>query len=1054
VVYFASQHFGAKSQQKQKTDLATAVSTARFAPAVKAASYSIRGKLMTKTPIAAAISTAIAAGSVAIPQLALAQTGDSRDREEASLEEVVVVGSRIKKDVFTTSAPIDVVDVDSASIQGIANVGDLLQTNTIAAGSAQVTAAVATESVVAGGLGAQTISLRGLGANRTLTLINGRRAGPAGIEGQVSAFDLNVLPLSTIERVEILKDGASAIYGSDAIAGVVNIITRKETGGTIDGFISAPTDSGGEETRLSASYGMDFNRGNFRVTADYNKREALKRGERDYYSCGNQYIFDEVTGERADIVDPRTGERWCEDLTWGHVWLYDYAEFGSGSTNVPSPVGGGFLLAQYDYDNDLGQYIPPYATDPNNPSWVTQPGGFFPVAYDPTSDSVTNDNHPFQDKQAMQPEVELITFYGEGELDLTDRTTIYTEVLFNRRETFEDDYQQYWSYIYSGDYDFSSLGTGVPGGGNSISAAAGWFGEQWYSPTAITDHADQEVTVDYTRFVLGIRGALTDRWDWDLSYMYSKSDGEYTDSRIYGDSIFDQNWLTGSCEGTTTSIRGVPCVDIPWLDPELLRGNVSPEVAEFLFGFDTGTTEYTQWSVDGYVTGDLFELPAGTVAAAIGFHYREDEIVDTPGPDTLAGNDWNGEAAGITAGDDATTALFAEFDIPLLADLPAVQNLTLNASGRWTDVDSYGDDYTWKVGINWQIIDSLRFRANKGTSFRTPALYELYLADSTGFISQRSDPCIQYEAQFLAGNISENNYQNCLADPANLPPDYGGPSVTPTVFTGGGLGELEAETSDSFTAGFIWQPSFIELSVALDYFDFEVNDQVSQLGGERIIGLCYESDFGFAFGGTEPLCGRFDRTGLNLGIDNIRDSFINVAQQTNKGYDLTVQYDTDIGPGSLGIYAQFTKQTEDIQALFEETAEDFNGRIGEPEWVGATNVTYYLNNWSFFWGMHWVGETNSEEQLGGNTALYRGETYRTVWYTDDVFYHNFSASYNWDNGLRVLVGVANAFDENPPQLSRLPSSQDEYIMVGNSLLTSNYDIFGRRLFANLTWNFQ
>ena len=182
---------------------------------------------MRKTPLAAAISSVLAAGSATAPQLALAQDDQAADgKRPVAIEEVVVTGSRIKKDVFTTSAPMDIVDVDVASVQGIANIGDLLQTNTLAAGSAQVTAAIATEYVVAGGLGAQTISLRGLGAQRTLTLINGRRAGPSGVRGQVSAFDLSVLPISTIERVEILKDGASAIYGSDAIAGVVNIITR------------------------------------------------------------------------------------------------------------------------------------------------------------------------------------------------------------------------------------------------------------------------------------------------------------------------------------------------------------------------------------------------------------------------------------------------------------------------------------------------------------------------------------------------------------------------------------------------------------------------------------------------------------------------------------------------------------------------------------------------------------------------------------------------------------------------------------------------------------
>ena len=1002
---------------------------------------------MRKTPIAAAISTAIAAGSGVAPQVASAQ-----EAEAVELEEVVVTGSRIRKDAFTTTAPMDIVDIESASVQGIANVGDLLQRNTLAAGSAQVTAAIATEFVVDGGLGASTVSLRGLGANRTLTLINGRRAGPAGVKGSVSAFDLNVLPISTIERVEILKDGASSIYGSDAVAGVVNIITKKESGGTIDGFYSAPSDGGGEESRLSVSWGLAGDRGNFRVTADYNLREELRRGERDYFTCGNQYIFDQGSGERADIIDPRTNERWCEDLTWGHVWLYDYAEAGSGTSNVPNPFAGS-LLSQFDYDNDLGQYISPYATDPGNPSWLTQPGGFFPVAYDAATDAVTNDNHPFQDKQSLQPEVEVITFYGEGELNLGETMVAYTEVLLNRRETYEDDYRQYWSYIYSGDYDFGSLGTGVPGGGNSLSAAAGWFGEQWYSPTAITDHNDAWVTVDYTRFVAGLRGDLSDRWSWDVSYMYSKSEGEYTDEVIYDDSIRDQNWLAGSCVGITTSVRGVPCVDVPWLDPGLLAGNVSPEVADLLFGVDTGTTDYEQWAIDAYVTGEIWDLPAGPLGGAFGIHYREDEIVDTPGETSLIGNAWFGDFAGITAGDDAVIAVYGEVDVPIIADRTGFQNLTLNASARWNDVDSYGDDYTWKVGLNWQIIDSVRVRANRGTSFRTPALFELYLADQTSSISQRSDPCIRYEAEFQSGNISDNVYQNCIADPRNLPADYSGGTVTPTVFTGGGFGVLEAETSDSFSAGIIWQPSFAAISVAIDYFDFEVNDQVSQLGGDRIVSECYESDFGYAFGGGEPLCGLFDRSGLNFGIDNVRDSFINVARQTTTGYDFTFQYDTDIGPGGLNIYAQFTKQTEDIQALFEDTAEDFNGRVGEPEWVGNTNVTYFWNSWSVHWGMNWVGETDSTAEFGGDTVLYRGVDYRAIRYTDDVYYHNFSATYDFDNGVRILAGIANAFDENPPQLTRNQAG-NEYTMVGNSYLASNYDMFGQRWFANLTWNFQ
>jgi len=1002
---------------------------------------------MKKTPLAAAISSILAAGAFTAP--ALAQTNDADADDRTPVEEVVVTGSRIRKDVFTSSAPMEVIDIEEASVQGIANIGQLLQSSTVAAGSPQVTAATSFQFVTNGGLGAQTISLRGLGANRTLVLLNGRRAGPAGVQGATSSFDLNVLPLSTIERVEILKDGASSIYGSDAVAGVVNIITRKDDGLTIDGFMSVPQQSGGEESRINASWGKSFERGSFRITGDYSLASHLKRGERDYFNCGNEYVFDPDTGARADLVDPRTGQYHCEDLTWGHVWIYDYAD----PSNVPSSAS---LLAQYDYNGDLGNYVPPYASDPNNPEWLTTPPGFFPVGYDRSSDGVVQDDHPFQDRESLRPEVELITFFGEGEYELTENMTAYTEVLLNRRTTKSDGYRQYWSYIYSGNFDFV-CGLG-PGCGNPLSAAAGWNGLQWFSPTPITDHNDEEVEVDYQRFVAGLRGSLTDAWDWDLAFQYSRSDGTYTNDRIYNDSIRDQNWLYGSCAGTPTSVRGVPCVDVPWLDPELLRGNVSPEVRDFLFGVETGNTEYTQWTVDGFVSGQAFELPAGPLSIAAGFHYREDEIKDVPGeitynPQTGESNSWLDDAAGITEGNDSTTAVFGEVDVPVLTDRPGFENLTLNASARYTDVDSYGDDTTWKVGLNWQIIPSLRVRANRGTSFRTPALYELFLANQTSSISQRSDPCIQYEQAFQDGDISQTVHDNCAADPRNLPPDYTGGTVTPSVFTGGGAGLLKAETSDSLTYGFIWQPEFANVSLSVDYFDFEVKDEVDQLGGEQIIASCYESDFGFAFGNTEPLCQLFDRSGINLGIDNIQDSFINIARQKNRGIDFAGRYVTETGIGTLSIDLKATRQIEDVQALFEDTAEDFNGRVGDPKWVGESKIYLSRDNWRFFWGMDWVGSSSSEEELGGAIISIRGQDYRAVRFTENVYYHAFSASYAFGNGITLLGGVANAFDEHPPRLTLVQSS-NEYTMVGNGLLKSQYDPLGRRYFVNLTYNFE
>ncbi|MGK2926745.1 MAG: TonB-dependent receptor plug domain-containing protein [Lysobacterales bacterium] len=1002
--------------------------------------------MFKKNPLAYTISCALAAGSLGLGNLALAQDPDAQDAaNETEIEEVIVTGSRIKRSAFDAATPIDVIEVEGASVQGLADVGKLLQSTTVAAGSSQVTSATSTAFVQNGGTGVQTLSLRGLGANRTLTLLNGRRAGPAGVRGGVSAFDLNVLPLAAIERVEILKDGASSIYGSDAVAGVVNIITRKDDGGTVEGYIGLPQEDGGEETRFSASWGTSGERGRLRITADYHKNYELEYGDRDYLACPEQYIFDPASGDRADVIDPRTGSPSCRDLIWGHVWIYDYQDEGG---NVQPGA-----KAQFDYDGNLGLFVPPFADpDPDNTSLMRTPPGWYPVNYDLASDGVTNFDHPFHDETSFVPETERTTFFADGGYNLTDDIELYGEVLLNRRKTTVNGYRQFWGYIYN--YDFFS--------GNPLSA--GWTGDQWLSPTPITDHSDSKVEIDYTRFVAGITGTLTQSWFWDLSFQHSESDGDYTEDHIYDDSISDQNFLAGSCVGMTTSVRGVPCVDIPWLDPYFLAGVVSPEVRDFLFGRDTGNTNYKQWSVEGFVSGDLFDWYAGTAGGAFGFHYREDEINDTPGETTLAGNAWGSSSAGITKGDDTTMAVFGEIDLPLLTDKPLVESLVLNASARWTDVDSYGDDTTYKVGLNWHITESWRVRASQGTSFRAPALYELYLADQTSFLNQRFiDPCIRWGAALDAGTISQEVADRCAATvdtplvgepvyPGGLPPDFTGGTITATIISGGGYGVLEAETSDSNTIGVVWQPQFANLSVSLDYFDIEVNDQVDQIGANGIVGGCYNSEFW----PTDPLCELYDRSGLNGGIDNVRDSFINVATQTNKGWDFAVKWVTDVWGGSFEADAQTTHQTEAITALFEDTVRDENGQFGEPEWVGRLWLTYERNDWSYFWGMDYIGDVSNHEHYGNgeyaDTSTYRGDEVRVVLSADSVTYHTFSVT-KWftDTNLKAVLGMRNAFDKEPPRVTTL--SLGELSTAGWSAFYSQYDYYGRTFYGNVSWTF-
>ncbi|MFT5501092.1 MAG: iron complex outermembrane receptor protein [Woeseiaceae bacterium] len=1028
------------------------------------------------TPLAAAMLTAIYPVGAAMAQDAGA--------DDEALEEVVVTGSRIKKDTFSSAAPMDTITTSSANVRGITDVSTLLQTTTVAMGSPQVTAASSGVFVENGGLGTATVSVRGLGANRTLVLLNGRRAGPSGVKGSVSSFDLNILPLAAIERVEILKDGASSIYGSDAVAGVVNIITKKTDGATFDAFISQPEQTGGEQYRLTGSWGKTFDRGYFRATADYNKTKILKRGDRDFFDCDEDYVFEPGTNleKRADLIDPRSGQFFCDGTTWGHVWVYDYAEnvtqsgvdAGDGTTNAGRPV---FLL-QYDFNQGLSSNgVPPLAPQ-TNPNDMSVPQGWYPVSRgDTLTNSVEDSDHPFHDSTTLGPENETVTLFLEAEYNISDNVTAYGELLVNRRETRDEGFTQVWTYVYN--YDSADwLGFGncpvndptdlevcdpadnVGGRAGVDPFSAGWTGAQWYSPLAIADDYNSSVTVDYTRFVAGLRGDLDSSWSWDLSFQYSQSDGEYIDDVVLQDALELPFFRTGSCVGETTSISNRPCVDMQWLDPDFLNGNWPTAYRDYIFDVDTGNTEYTQWSLEGFMTGDMFEMPAGTAAGAFGFHYRDDELLDTPGPIVLANNAWQADAAGITAGNDSTIAVFGEIDLPLLADMPGVEYLNFNASVRYTDVDSFGDDTTYKVGLDWAITESFRARSTFGTSFRTPALYELYLADQTSGISARvADPCIAWGSNLALGNISQRTADNCAAD--NIPVDHIA-TVGPTVVTGGGAGVLTAETSEAFTFGVVWQPAFAELSVSIDYFDILVEDEVDVIGGREIVHGCYESPFGLA----DPLCSLFDREPPSAALPNsitlIRDSFINVSKQEIRGMDIAATWYTELGNfGGLTVDTQWTLNFEDTIALFDETEEDVSGEAGHPETVGTFSLTWDKNAWSVFWGMQYIGETDNFASFGRNTVSYvfgsdsasGGTIVEIDLIAEATIYHNLSASYNFDNGLVLRGGVANVLDELPPRMTN-QGTGSEVDVLGAVAFYSQYDWLARRYFLQLSMDFE
>jgi iron complex outermembrane receptor protein len=993
--------------------------------------------------------------------------------------EIVVTGTRIRQPEFTSPDPVQRIDPALSRRAGINDTAEMLQSSPIAAGSTQITSALSSNLVTNGGPGSETIDLRGLGPNRTLVLLNGRRAGPAGTRGGVSSFDLNVLPQSIIKQVDILKTGASSIYGSDAVAGVVNLITKTDTNGIeIDGNVSLPQHGGGEEYRIGATWGKSWDRGHVMIAADYYRQKELARGDRSYLGCPEAYIFRQGSKDRADLVDPRTGKYHCEDFPVGQVWAYDVEyiyEYGPGNlflhNGTYTAPGSGVTLIQYNYGAHLG--VPPIVSPPGAIGPFGAPPGWFPTGYDPASQAIQDDFSPFTLEQSIVPKTERYTLYADAAFELTDGIEAYGEFLANRRKTYQNGWRQIWAFGGTSDYAETYW-------------AQGWTGYNWLSPLAATNHYDASQTVDYWRGVGGIRGdfgGLLKGWSYDAYVQYSHNKGLYRNEQFLQDIYDVSSFQSASCVGTVLPRSGKQCIDLPWTDPNFLAGNFTPQQADYMFDWETGKTIYRQLSIEASVTGNLFHLPAGAVGVALGVTSRRDEIEDTPGAISLAGNAWGGGSGGVTAGHEVTDEAFGEIQVPLFKNQPFARDLSLSGAARITNVkavrrsDGFTDkdsaNWTYKVGANWALNDWLRFRGTYGTSFRAPALFEEFKAPETSFPSARTiDPCVNWAFNLSHQNIDQRTADNCAAE--GIQPNYAGGSISANVLSSGGIGRLNPETSKARTASVILTPHFrflpdTKLSLAVDYFDIRVKAEVSQLGAQNIIFGCYDSP-NFP---TDPLCSLFTRgQGIDpLAINIVRDPYINIANQRNEGIDFTGLIQHNLGRhGTMSILGNATYQLKDKILLLAGSPEvSNNGDVGDPKIVGDLNVTWATRNgWSFYWGTEVYGKSSNNAKFAerhGGSLCHQADpadpstdiwgSYCVKLTVPTMFYHSASITKELGsaaNRMELTVGVRNMFDTKPPRVSTIGGGGIP-TLIGPVVAASQYDFVGRRFFVNLSRKF-
>ena len=953
--------------------------------------------------------------------------------EAQHAETVTVTGSRIARDTFNSVSPVQIITREESTLAGFNSTTSVLQSTAVTAGGPQINNAFG-GFVVDGGPGVNTISLRGLGTTRTLVLLNGRRVTPAGSRGAVGSADLNVLPTSIIDHIEILKDGASSIYGSDAVAGVINIITRKNiTGVTLEGQYNSTEHGGGDEQRYSVTAGHTFDRGSISGSFEVYKRNALTWGDRDWMQCQTDYRRTSTASGvgdwgSLDFIDPLTGKPKCYGITGTGNNGVTINTIGTGTiTGVPAAGAVGTAFNRWRPNSGVTTGLP----------------GFEGVGGGANGLNVRDTFDPRMMNQSLISPAELKTGFVQGSYDFKalGNAEGYFEALVHRRESSQVGYRQL-------SLDYARGSPLIPAGLANVPNLQS-------APTLITNGLPLQIRafigfgnylssqdIDYDKGIAGIRGNLPfSDWKYDAFASYAKSKASY---------MFEQ-WLTDRLAQSLDVVPGPGgtlvcrnpangCVPAPVLSTQVIGGVLPTAWRNWTFVPDTGNTTYKESTIVANTTGSLFELPHGKVRSALGFEYRTAEIDDEPSVNMQTANVYNFSSAAITKGKDHVWETYGEVEVPILAGINFAEELTVNVSGRYTNYHSYGGETTYKAGFLYTPVKAVSLRGSHGTSYRAPALFEQFLGSTSGFQSNQNDPCNNY------GTLDPNlpRARNCASE--GLPGNFLATSSVQVNTIGGSGAGLKAETSKNTTVGVILQPDLPvgmgSVSFAVDYYKIQVDNGVDRVGFSNILTLCYNDPTAFA--NQTGYCRLITRApaGTNRALI-VNDSYINVSTDVVRGLDFTLRFSRDVGPGNLLVNAVVTKYMEQSSKLFPtDPLVDSNGRLRAPKITGSVDASYKWKEWKVRYGMDYVGKMSDYAFFGEDPAT---STYKMD--TDVYILHHLSLQYKADKW-SVTAGVRNLTDKDPPQISQGFTNR-----VGNAPLYSGFDYFGRTYFVNLTRTF-
>ncbi|MFC4294538.1 TonB-dependent receptor domain-containing protein [Novosphingobium tardum] len=988
------------------------------------------------------------------------------DDQEGST--IVVTGSRIRQPNLESANPVAVVTGAQVFETGNISVGDLL--NELP--QLRSTFSQQNGTRFLGTRGLNLLDLRGLGTQRTLVLVNGRRHVGSDVLSNGVSVDTNTIPSDLIERIDVVTGGASAVYGSDAIAGVVNFILKDDFEGIQlrgQAGVSKYKDAGNQFVSMTAgtNFGSD-DRGNIALNVEYAHSQ-------DFYAPGrpslrynrNFVVVDTDPGGSVNGSDGVPDRAFYNDIRFASLAL------GGSVLAFPNPTTApcGFNVAAYACS---------FLFQPDG-TLVPQTGtriGLGPTGNFLGGNGLTNREGKLL---ALSPDLQRYSANLIAHYEISPAFVPFLEAKYVRSEAFGSQSGPFFSqgatlgdpggrervrldnpYLSSQARSLLTqqfLATTVnPNTGAALSAAS--LAAQQAAVTAGTFRfslrrnwtdfgiRDEDITRETYRGVIGVRGDFNDDWNYEVFANY----GEHKEKNIIAGNVNIQRYLLGldttrdangnivcrsqlNPAGTISYLTGSPLSagDDPKLAADIAAcvpinpfgvGSVTDAARKYVLVDSRASGKITQLNFGGFVTGDtsgFFNLPGGPVGFSVGAEYRKETLRYDLDDLTQAGYAFYNAIPSFTSPSFSVKEAYAEIQIPLLKDTPFFEELTLRGNGRVSDYKgATGTTYAYGGEVTWKPINDVTLRGTYARSVRAPNLSEIYSPAGQNFAPGFADPC---SARNLATG-SATRVANCNA--AGRPAGYDFVYSSSLEISSGGNPNLTEETSDSYTGGILLQPRFIPgLSLSADYYDITVNDVISAVSAQQIANLCYDSpDL------NNPFCGLFTRNTAATGPageipfqileGSLLQSSANFAKLKVRGIDSQLDYRYVEGDWTVNLNALWTHVLQN-DAFTNPQNPAFKNRIinelGDPQDQVNLNASVKYKKFTAGYQIRWIGKQylNTYEDFNPLNGLPpQNADYAAVKKYPDTAYMDVRVALDVTDQFNIYFGVDNVANRMPP----------------------------------------